>query len=73
MASITRVYPIDGEKKEIMLTRSPFGFDFVTKVVGLMDMCGQDMTATEDNPFGNMWLFAMMDGNMLPFMIMAAI
>lgn len=72
--SLIVVDPIDGEKKEIMLTRSPFGFDFATKVVGLMDMCGQGMTATEDNPFGNMWMFAMMDGNMndmLPFMMMA--
>lgn len=72
--SLIVVDPIDGEKKEIMLTRSPFGFDFATKVVGLMDMCGQGMTATEDNPFGNMWMFAMMDGNMndmLPLMMMA--
>lgn len=72
--SLYVVDPIDGEKKEIMLTHSPFGFNFATKVISLMDMCGQGMTATEDNPFGNMWMFAMADGNMndmLPLMMMA--
>lgn len=72
--SLYVVDPIDGEKKEIMLTHSPFGFNFATKVISLMDMCGQGMTATEDNPFGNMWMFAMADGDMndmLPLMMMA--
>lgn len=72
--SLYVVDPIDGEKKEIMLTHSPFGFNFATKVISLMDMCGQGMTATEDNPFGNMWMFAMADGDMndmLPLMMIA--
>lgn len=71
--SLYVVDPIDGEKKEIMLTHSPFGFNFATKVISLMDMCGQ-VTPSADNPFGNMWMFAMADGNMndmLPLMMMA--
>lgn len=63
-----------GEKKTIMPTRSPFGFNFITKVVSLADgMFGDAPSA--DNPFGNMWMFAMMDDNssmkdMLPMMML---
>lgn len=48
----------EGTEKEIYLTKSPFGFNFATKVVSLMDMTGAK--ADESNPFGNM----------LPFMLM---
>ena len=63
-----------GEKKTIMPTRSPFGFNFITKVVSLADgMLGG--TPSAENPFGNMWMFAMMDDNssmkdMLPMMML---
>lgn len=63
-----------GEKKTIMPTRSPFGFNFITKVVSLADgMLGD--TPSAENPFGNMWMFAMMDDNssmkdMLPMMML---
>lgn len=63
-----------GEKKTIMPTRSPFGFNFITKVVSLVDgMFGSAPSA--ENPFGNMWMFAMMDDNssmkdMLPMMML---
>ena len=49
----------EGTEKEIYLTKSPFGFNFATKVVSLMDMSGAK--ADESNPFGNM----------LPFMLMS--
>lgn len=49
-----------GEKKEILPTKSLFGFDFVTKIVSLIDF--SSMSASEDNPFGNM-LPLMMLGN----------
>ena len=69
--SITAVDPHDGEMKAVLLTRSPFGFDFATKVVNFL---GDFSAATPDNPFGNMWMFMMMDGdnkdNMLPLMMM---
>lgn len=63
-----------GEKKTIMPTRSPFGFNFITKVVSLVDGMFGD-TPSADNPFGNMWMFAMMDDNssmkdMLPMMML---
>ena len=50
-----------GEKKNIILSKSPFGFDFATKVVSIMDfgaMSGD--TPSEDNPFGNMWPLLML-------------
>ena len=73
---VTAVDPIAGERKEIMLTKSPFGFNFVTKVVNLL---GDTLSggASVDNPFGNLGLMLMLseDGNgtkdMLPLMLMA--
>lgn len=50
-----------GERKSIILSRSPFGFDFATKVISLIDfdaMSGD--TPSEDNPFGNMWPLLML-------------
>ena len=60
----------EGTEKEIYLTKSPFGFNFATKVVSLMDMTG--VKADESNPFGNMLPFLMLgDGkNVDPMMIM---
>ena len=48
-----------GEEKVVLLTRNMFGFNFVTKVVSLMDMTGMTKPSAE-NPFGNMWMFALM-------------
>lgn len=41
-----------GEKKEILPTKSMFGFNFVTKIVTLIDFSG--LSASEDKPFGNL-------------------
>ena len=74
--SLKVVDPIDGEAKEVLLTKSPFGFDFATKVVNIL---GSTLTAGADasNPFGNMWmLFALAGDNkngndmLLPLMMM---
>ena len=55
------VDPVVGERKEIMLTRSPFGFHFATKVVNMLGGMFNS-TASAENPFGNMWmLMAMSD------------
>ena len=67
---------IAGERKEIMLAKSPFGFNFATKVVNFLDGAMGNMKATADNPFGNMWMLMAMSDNknmsdMLPFMMMA--
>jgi hypothetical protein len=70
------VDPCNGERKEIMLTRSPFGFNFATKIVNFLDGMMHGMAPSVDNPFGNMWMLALMDGDnkdmnkMLPFMFM---
>lgn len=51
-----------GEKKDIILSKSPFGFDFATKVVSIMDFCAMNDDAPfEDNPFGNMWPLLMLN------------
>ena len=63
----------DGEEKTIVLSRSPFGFDFVTKVVSLVNFAG---AATAGNPFGNMLPFLLMSDNkgdsdmLLPLLMM---
>lgn len=41
-----------GEKKIIMPTKSMFGFDFITKVVSMIDFSMSN--ADENNPFGNL-------------------
>jgi hypothetical protein len=50
--TLTVVDTINGERKDIMLATSPFGFNFATKVVNFL---GNMMTnaATADSPFGN--------------------
>ena len=61
--------PAAGEEKVVLLTKSMFGFDFVTKVVNLFGNCFN--SASEDQPFGNMLpLMMLADGgkenDMLP-------
>ena len=55
---VSVIDPRAGESKEILFTKSPFNFTFVTKLVSLLDMSGID--ANPDNPFGNMWPLALM-------------
>ena len=58
---LTVVDPVAGERKDIMLARSPFGFDFVIKVVNLLGNMFNN-SASSDNPFGNMWMLMAMQG-----------
>lgn len=61
-ASTLKVVDIrEGAEKEIYLTKSPFGFNFATKVVSLIDLSNSGANA--DNPFGNMLPFLMMNEN----------
>ena len=63
-----------GEKKTILPTKSMFGFDFVTKMVSMIDFTG--MGASEDNPFGNLMPLMLMSGdgglkeNLIPMMFL---
>lgn len=66
--------PAAGEEKVILLTKSPFNFDFVTKIVNLFG--DLSATASADVPFGNMLpLMLLADGgksdDMLPLMFLA--
>lgn len=65
---VTDIYA--GEEKIIMPTKSPFGFNFITKVVSLLDM--SDMAKPcASNPFGNMWMLMMLEsGDIDPMMLM---
>lgn len=63
---ITVVDVFEGERKNIMPTKSPFGFNFMTKVVSIMDMMNGGNTPSAENPFGNILPFLMLnqkDGN----------
>lgn len=65
-----------GEKKTILPSKSPFGnFSFITKIVSLFD--NMMATPSNDNPLGNMWMFALLDDDnkssmkdMLPMMML---
>ena len=67
--------PKDGTEKTIMPAQSPFGFDYVTTLVSLVDgFCGE-CDPDEDNPFGSMLPFLFMSNgdmknNLLPLMLM---
>ena len=70
---VTAVDPVAGERKDIMLTKSPFGFNFATKVVNLLG--NLNTGATAENPFGNLGLMLMLSdnkdmGDLLPLMLM---
>lgn len=69
------VDPVVGEKKTIMPAKSPFGFNFCTKVISLFDGIVPNAEASTENPFGNMWMLMLMDGSnskdmLLPLMLM---
>lgn len=73
--TVIAIDPYAGEEKSILFTKTPFGFDFVTKVVCLFDNLFTG--ASNDNPFGNMLPFFLMSnsdsksgkGNMDPLMM----
>lgn len=55
----------EGEKKSIMPLTNMFGFNFVTKIVSIMDMNGAfnfgvDNTPTAENPFGGNFMQTML-------------
>lgn len=58
---ITVVDVTDGEYKKILPTKSMFGFDFITKVVSIMDFVENE--ASEDNPFGDILPFLLLGGD----------
>lgn len=65
-----------GEKKTILPSRSPFNFNYITKVVSLMDNMFGAETPSAENPFGNILPFMLMSEDnssmkdMLPMMML---
>ena len=58
VVSVVDIY--NAEAKDILPVKSPFGFNFITKIVSLIDMSG----ANAETPFGNMLPLLMMgEGN----------
>lgn len=69
VVSVVDIY--NAEAKDILPVKSPFGFNFITKIVSLIDMSG----ANAETPFGNMLPLLMMgEGqdfkDILPLMLM---
>ena len=61
--------PVESEERIVLPITNMFGFNFVTKVVSIMDMSG--VAPTADSPFGNMLPFMMASsGNIDPVMLM---
>lgn len=74
---LVAIDPVAGEKKTIMPTRSPFGFNFCTKIISLFDsLMPTTETPSVDNPFGSLWMLMLLDGKsdmkdmLIPMMLM---
>lgn len=70
----TAIDVVAGEEKIILPTKSPFNFNFVTKVISLINFNTMG-TPNEANPFGNIGLMLALSGendmkDILPFMLM---
>lgn len=59
--------PYEGTAITILAPVSPFGFNFITKIVSLTDCMPE---ASEDNPFGNLLPFMLGDNNSLAMAMM---
>lgn len=76
---ITVVDPQAGEEKKILPTKNCFNFNFYIRVVSLFDsfMKSPENAPSAENPFGNMWMYMLMDENqnmsdmLLPMMLMS--
>lgn len=72
--TLIAVDPVAGERKNIMLARSPFGFNYATKVINFLGNMFNS-SASADSPFGNMWMLMALQGDtdmtsMLPMLMM---
>lgn len=63
------VDPVDAEEKIVLPLTNMFGFNFITKIVSMVDL--SVVTPTADSPFGNMLPFmAASNGDIDPVMLM---
>ena len=59
--------PYAGEEVTILPTKNMFGFNYITKIISLLDLKGQE--PSDDNPFGDILPFLMMgNGDFNPMM-----
>ena len=71
---VSVIDPRAGESKEILFCKNIFGFNYITKLVSLLDMSG--ISPNPDNPFGNLLPLALMSdkdcdaATMMAFMMM---
>lgn len=78
-SGIMVIDPQAGEEKKILPTKNCFNFNFYTRVVSLFDsfMKSPENAPSAENPFGNMWMYMLMDENqnmsdmLLPMMLMS--
>lgn len=75
-SEITVVDPITREVRTILATKNAFNFNFVTKIVNLMDNFNLVGSASAENPFGNILPLMMLSDNknmkdMLPLMLLS--
>ena len=76
-STFTVVDPYTCEVKTILAAKNAFGFNYVTKVVNLMDNFNLAGAASADNPFGNLLPLMMLSGNknmedMMPLFLMSS-
>ena len=63
------VDPVDAEEKIVLPLTNMFGFNFITKIVSVVDLSAA--APSEDSPFGNLLPFMLMsDGDIDPAMFM---
>lgn len=76
---VSVIDPRAGESKEILFCKNMFGFNYVIKLVSILNGFGNstDFSPSSDDPFGNMWMLALLDNenedlssSILPLMLM---
>lgn len=76
---VSVIDPRAGESKEILFCKNMFGFNYVTKLVSVLNGFGSftDFSPSSEDPFGNMWMLALLSNenedlssSILPLMLM---
>lgn len=76
---VSVIDPRAGESKEILFCKNMFGFNYITKLVSILNGFGNftDFSPSSDDPFGNMWMLALLSNenedlssSILPLMLM---
>lgn len=77
---VSVIDPRAGESKEILFCKNMFGFNYVTKLVSILNGFGNstDFSPSSEDPFGNMWMLALLNNenedlssSILPLMFMS--